>query len=78
MFNIFTTVKNISDKDLQNVKVNVFVPDTLEYEAEETSVYNDNVDILEQNLSTGKMITFTIFNLPKGETKNVWSYKTSV
>lgn len=71
MYNLSTKVKNISDTDLQNVKVNVMIPSLLKYEPEETDAYNSDVVITEQDVSNGKMITFTILNLPKGETKNV-------
>ena len=71
LYKISTNVKNISNTDLENVKVNVIIPDYLKYESEETKVYNENVVITEQEISNGKIITFTILKLAKDEEKEL-------
>lgn len=64
-----TTVKNITDKDLENVTVNVMLPSLLDVNLTESGIYNENVDISKQETSTGTMVTFKISSLLKGESK---------
>ncbi len=71
IFILDTLVRNITDKDLENVTVNVMLPSLVEVDLTETSVYNENVDISKKETSTGTMVTFNILNLPKGETKKL-------
>lgn len=66
-----TDVKNITDKDLENVTVNVMLPSLLDVNLTETGMHNGNVDISEQKTSTGKMVTFKILNLSKNENKRL-------
>lgn len=71
IYNFTGLVTNISDKDLENVKVNVIVPELLELSSEEMSLYNEDVNFSEENSSTGKIVTFIIPKLTAGESKKV-------
>lgn len=68
---LHTAVKNIGDRDLENVTVNVMIPKLLEVNLTETGIYNEGVDISKQDTSSGCMVTFSILNIPKGETKDI-------
>ena len=71
MYNLTATIKNISNDDLENIKVNLIVPELLIFNQAETEVYNENVTVSSQDTSTGKMISFIIPTLEKGESKNL-------
>ena len=58
-------VKNISDKDLENVQINLHIPSLLKYD--EMTVYMNEYDLITEETATGTLISINHPKLEKGK-----------